>query len=98
MKKAKRPKKSIAELQAEIDALKKAKESVQNYEKLERERAQLKRDIRKEGFKLKHRRTLSIINRAQSLSKKTYASATSPKAKKTYKKTFKALKKEMKKL
>lgn len=97
MKKIK-ARKSLSELEAEIEALKKARDSVKSYNELEKEKAKLKQEIRQEGFKQRHKTAFTIIDRAQGLAQKTYANATSPKAKRTYKKTYKALKKEMKKL
>lgn len=98
MKKIPKPKKSIAELEAEIEALRKAKESVRSYNELEAERNRLKSEVRQEGMKLRHRKAFNIINKAQSLAKNTYTASTSPRAKKTYKKTYNALKKAKKQL
>lgn len=57
-----KPKKSYAELQHEIDELKKAKQKVKSYDELLQEKKRIQQEIRQEGFKMKHRKALSIIN------------------------------------
>lgn len=84
-----KPKKSLSQLQKEVDDLKKAKEKVQSYEELQKEKQRIQQEIRAEGFKLKHRRALNIINRGISIGESTYKQATSKKAKRFYKKVLK---------
>jgi prophage DNA circulation protein len=59
-----KPAKSLTELQAEIEKLKKAKEAIKNYDALQEEEKRIKQEIKQEGFKLKHKRALSILNTA----------------------------------
>lgn len=88
-------KKSIAELEREIAELNKAKENVNKYNDLVEKQKSLKQDIKKEGFKLRHKRALSILNRSasalESVAKRGYKTATSKKAKRFYKKIEKKL-------
>lgn len=94
MKKIKKQK-SITELQNEIDALEKAKENVRKYNDLVERQNKLKKEIRQEGFKMKHKRAISILNRTaktlESSARSGYKTATSKKAKRFYKKVAKNL-------
>jgi chromosome segregation ATPase len=60
-----KPTKSLAELQTEVDKLKKARETIKNYNELQDEERRIKKEIDQEGWKLRHRKALSILNRAK---------------------------------
>jgi len=94
-RKTTKPKKTLKQLQEEITKLKNARDHVKAYNDLESERQKLRRQVKQEGFKLKHKKALSLINKGQSFASKSYKSATSKKAKKSYKKLFKNIEKAL---
>lgn len=57
-----KPKKSLAELQEEVRKLKEAREAVKSYNELQNEKSKIQREIRSEGFKVRHKKALGIIN------------------------------------
>ncbi len=62
-----KPTKSLAKLKAEVDKLKEAEENVKSHEVLQSEKEKLIKEIKKEGFKLRHRKALAIIHNAESI-------------------------------
>lgn len=62
-----RPTKSLAELKAEVDKLKEAEAWTKAYETLQDEKEKITKEIKKEGFKIKHRKALAIIHDAESI-------------------------------
>ena len=94
-RKSSKPKKTLKQLQDEIDKLKAARDHVKSYNELESERTKIQRQVKQEGFKLKHKKALSLINKGQSFASKSYKSATSKSSKKSYKKLFKQIEKAL---
>jgi len=80
------PTKSLTELEAEVDKLKEAETNIKKYNELQLEKQKIQSEIQKEGFKQRHAKALSIINRAENIMGKTHKLVTSPKAKKFAKK------------
>ena len=67
--------KSISELEREVKGLKKALDKTKKYSSLEQERKKIMKDIKKEGWKRKHKKALSILHKAGLLAKQTYKTA-----------------------
>lgn len=89
----KKPAKSVSELEREIAELKAAKENIQKYNQLEAQRIQLRQDVKREGFKTRHKTALSLINRGQAAIISGVKTATSKKTKKQINKIMRDLKK-----
>lgn len=64
-----KPKKSLTELKDEVEKLKKAKSNVESYEKLQAEKKKIQTEIRQEGFKMRHKKALGIINKGIDIGK-----------------------------
>lgn len=84
-----KPKKSLVELETEVNQLKKAENNIKKYRELQDEKAKIKAEIKREGFKERHRKALSIISKAENVVKNIHKTVTSPKAKRFVKKVKK---------
>lgn len=62
-----RPAKSLTELKAEVAKLKEAEEKTKAYEALQNEKQRIQKEIKKEGFKIKHKKALAIIRRSEEI-------------------------------
>jgi len=65
-----KPTKSLKQLRKEVDNLKKANKKVKSYQELLKEKEKIKSEIKREGFKVKHRNALAIINSGLNIGKK----------------------------
>jgi hypothetical protein len=61
------PTKSLKELKNEVNKLKKAEKNVESYEKLQQEKAKIQQEIKQGGFRMKHKKALSIIGKAEGI-------------------------------
>jgi len=85
-----KPTKSLAELKLEVNKLKEAEKNTEAYQELQREKEKIQKEIKKEGFQIRHRKALNILKRADSIAESIYK-----KSKPYVKKGLKELKKPM---
>ena len=67
---SKKPTKSLKELKSEVEKLKEAESKVKSYQELLKEKERIKKEIKKEGFKMRHRNALAIIHSAENIGKR----------------------------
>ena len=72
-------KKSLKELKAEVKKLEDADKKLKAYQELQREKERLRKEIKKKGFQIRHRKALSIIKQGENLAKKIAKDLRKPK-------------------
>jgi len=84
-----KPTKSLAELKTEVDKLKEAEAKTETYQELQKEKERIQKEIKQQGFQIRHRKALSLIHSAENIMGRIEKTAKSKKAKKLYKKYLK---------
>jgi uncharacterized protein (UPF0335 family) len=59
--------KSLSELKNEVEKLKEAEKNIKSYSELQQEKEKIMSDIKKEGFNIRHKKALAIINKSESI-------------------------------